>query len=116
MPGSTTPVPSADGPHWGRAKRLCSQYAQSKEGGVSKAPAFVKDTMVALELLVKDEKAPITHRVTAGKLRLCVQASIRHSDLQNTPLSAFEWVRRPGSQVIVGLRSKARRRQVHACG
>ena len=98
-----------DGPHWGRAKRLCSQYAQSKEGGVSKAPAFVKDTMVALELLVKDEKAPITHRVTAGKLRLCVQASIRHSDLQNTPLSAFEWVRRPGSQVIVGLRSKARR-------
>ena len=39
----------AEGPHWGRARRLCSQYAQSRESGTSKAPAFRKATLVALE-------------------------------------------------------------------
>ena len=99
----------ADGPHWGRAKRLCGQYAQAREGGVSKAPAFTRATMLALERIVLDETMWKTHRVAAGKLRLCVQASIRHSDLQNTPLHLCEWIRKPKATHVVGLRSKARR-------
>ena len=99
----------ADGPHWGRAKRLSSQYAQTKEGCINKAPAFRKATLVALESVVLDESYPLAQRVAAGKLRLCVQASIRYSDLLNTPLANYEWVRKPGSAEVVGLRSKARR-------
>ena len=98
-----------EGPHWGRAKRLCSQYAQIRDVGVSKAPAFTKATMIALESTVLNEDLDITHRIAAGKLRLCIQASIRHSDMQNTPLSLCEWVRKPGSELIIGLRSRARR-------
>ena len=34
---------------------------------------------------------------------------MRYSDLINTPLTNYEWVRRPGDSQIVGLRSRARR-------
>ena len=99
----------ADGPHWGRAKRLSSQYAQIREVGVSKAPAFTKTTMMALESIVLNKEVSVDQRLAAAKLRLCIQASIRHSDMQNTPLSACEWVRKPGSNMIIGLRSRARK-------
>ena len=46
------------------------------------------------------------YRVAAGKLRLCVQASLRWDDLSRTPVGNLEWVRRFGNADIVGLRSK----------
>ena len=76
---------------------------------MSKAPAFTKTTMMALESIVLNKEVSVDQRLAAAKLRLCIQASIRHSDMQNTPLSACEWVRKPGSNMIIGLRSRARK-------
>ena len=46
------------------------------------------------------------YRIAAGKLRLCIQASLRWDDLQRTPFMNVEWVRRTGENCIIGLRSK----------
>ena len=62
--------------------------------------------MSALESLVLDPLEALPVRLSAGKLRLCIQASIRHDDLTNTPLASCEWVRKPGEEAIVGLRSR----------
>ena len=97
------------GSHFNRAKRLSLRYAQANKGERVGAPMFTRATLVALETILLDEGAPITHRVTAGKLRLCVQSSIRHSDLNNTPIACCEWVRRRGEVDVVGLRAKAHR-------
>ena len=59
----------ADGPHWGRAKRLSSQYAQIREVGVSKAPAFTKTTMTALESIVLNKEVSVDQRLAAAKLQ-----------------------------------------------
>ena len=64
--------------------------------------------MRALEKM-KDDMLKKPLRVASGKLRLCVQASIRHDDLLNTPISALEWTRRKGGLGIVALRSRALR-------
>lgn len=69
----------------------------------------MRATMCALESIVMDPFEPGPARLAAGKLRLCIQASIRHDDLTNTPLAACEWVRKPGESRIVGLRSRATR-------
>ena len=63
--------------------------------------------MCALEEMVLDPFLALPVRVAAGKLRLCIQASIRHDDLVNTPLAACEWVRKPGDCKVIGLRSRA---------
>lgn len=49
----------------------------------------------------------MVYRITSGKLRLCAQASIRHDDLNNTPLHNTEWCRLRGSRAVGGLRAKA---------
>ena len=46
------------------------------------------------------------YRIAAGKLRLCIQASLRWDALQRTPFMNVEWVRRTGENRIIGLRSK----------
>ena len=96
----------ATGSHWFRAKRLADHYAKSRTRAPRRAPGFQKSTMCALESMVLDpfEAPPV--RLAAGKLRLCIQASIRHDDLTNTPLAACEWVRKPGDSAIIGLRSR----------
>lgn len=76
---------------------------------MSRANCFPKATLAALELTVLDPFLPRPERVAAGKLRLCVQASMRYDDLLNTPLSCCEWVRRQGEERIVGLRARALR-------
>lgn len=96
-----------NGPQWRRAKRLADLYAKAKEGPVSRAPALGRGTLEALENMVLDVFLERPVRVAAGKLRLCVQASIRYDDLLNTPLRCCEWVRRPGEEGVVGLRSRA---------
>ena len=60
-----------------------------------------------LEDMVKDPTREKAVRITAGKLRLCVQASIRHSDLTSTPMSLIEWCRYKGSLHTLGLRARA---------
>lgn len=90
------------GSHFDRAKRLSLRYAQMTKVERCGAPMFTRTTLVALERILLDQGAPIAHRVTAGKLRLCIQASIRHSDLNYR-------IRRRGEIDIVGIRAKALR-------
>ena len=62
-----------------------------------------------VEVAVQDPFLSRPERIACGKLRLCVQASVRFDDLLNTPLNRCEWVRRPGEKTIIGLRSRALR-------
>ena len=94
---------------WERAKRLALRYAQADSDLPNRAPMFCRKTLFALEQICLDPCLADPWRVAAGKLRLCVQASIRHDDLLNTPLKDCEWIRRSGEPGIVGLRSKAAR-------
>eukprot|EP00435_Cladocopium_sp_Y103_P040990 s2430_g11.t1 len=98
-----------NGGRWNRAKRLAASYAASKTTPTSRAPGFVKATMIALEAAVLDGYLTKPERVACGKLRLCIQASTRFDDLLNTPLVCCEWVRKPGEKDILGLRSRATR-------
>ena len=97
----------AKGKYWARAKKLAAGYAQSKTTPTSRAPAFGRDTMRALEMATIDPflKKPV--RAACGKLRLSIQSSTRFDDLLNTPISCCEWIRRPGEPGIIGLRSRA---------
>ena len=97
------------GGHFQRAKRMALRYSQMNRTDRKGAPMFTRATMIALEKITCDPLVQVAQRVAAGKLRLCIQASIRHDDLANTPLSSCEWVRRRGDIHIVGLRGKARR-------
>ena len=100
---------TAVGGHWNRAKRLAGSYASSKTEPTSRAACFVKATLLALEQAVLDPFLSVPERIACGKLRLCVQASVRYDDLLNTPLHRCEWVRRPTKVEIIGLRSRALR-------
>ena len=60
-----------------------------------------------LELGVLDQNRDLGHRTVMGRLRLCAQASVRHNDLLNTPLSEVEWCRTRGSTSVRGLRSRS---------
>ena len=51
----------------------------------------------------------LVERVTAGKLRLCIQASIRHNDLLSTPLNMIEWCRFMGTKNAAGVRARSPR-------
>eukprot|EP00435_Cladocopium_sp_Y103_P069079 s364_g32.t1 len=97
------------GGHWGRAKRLSAQYAQAAGAHPQRAPGFMKATLMALEAITLDKRLKTPQRVAAGKLRLCVQASIRYNDLLNTPLGCCEWVCRPGQPGVIGLRARSKR-------
>eukprot|EP00434_Breviolum_minutum_P001320 symbB.v1.2.001161.t1/scaffold60.1/size581591/1 len=98
---------SPHGGHFGRAKRLASRCTSQAVGGRVEAPLFSKEVMNALECMVLDPFLNLGARVAAGKLRLCVQSSTRYDDVLNTPLKAWEWVRKRGELEIVGIRSKA---------
>ena len=95
------------GAAWNRSKRLAVRYAKARPGLASRAPIFQKETLMALEAIVMDPYLGRPSRVSAGKLRLCVQASIRYDDLLHTPIGSLEWVRRRGSSTIVGVRAKS---------
>ena len=95
------------GAAWVRAKRLAVKYAKSKPGLTNRAALFGKSTLLALEEIVLDESCQIVDRVVAGKLRLCVQASVRWDDLLHTPMANLEWVRRRGESSIVAIRAKS---------
>ena len=97
----------AKGKYWARAKKLASVYSQSKATPTSRAPAFGRDTMRALEMATIDPFLRKPVRAACGKLRLSIQSSTRFDDILNTPIACCEWIRRPGEPGIIGLRSRA---------
>ena len=97
------------GTAWQRSKRLANRYAKAKPGLTNRAPQFCRATLLALEKIVLDDTLDKTERISAGKLRLCCQASIRYDDMLNTPLSCLEWIRRRGELAIVGIRARSSR-------
>ena len=62
-----------------------------------------------LERVVNDESRGPADRLVAGRLRLCCQASIRHSDLVRTRLRDVEWCRDKGKTTVRGLRARVRK-------
>ena len=73
-----------DAKAWSRSKRLALRYKGQR------GERLPGETLRALEKMVKDDMLKKPLNVASGKLRLCVQASIRHDDLLNTPISALE--------------------------
>lgn len=94
------------GSKWPRCKKIADDFA-SKAPPRNPAPFLDTPFLSFLEECVLNESMDTSERLTCGKLRLCAQASIRHDDLHNTPLSGTEWCRLRGSSAVVGLRARA---------
>ena len=88
-----------------RCRKLADVHAKADKPR-SQAPMFNVKTMDFLEQSVTNPMLGKGYRIAAGKLRLCIQASLRWDDLQRTPFMNVEWVRRTGENCIIGLRSK----------
>ena len=88
-----------------RCRKLADTHAKVEKPR-SQAPMFNVKTMEFLEQTITNPRLSKGLRVTAGKLRLCIQASLRWDDLQRTPFCNVEWIRRRGENLVVGLRSK----------
>ena len=88
-----------------RNKKLIESHSRTLKPK-NKAPMIPVKTMEFLECCVEDPSLPVGYRIAAGKLRLCIQASMRWDDLSRTPVGHLEWVRHFGCAEIVGLRSK----------
>ena len=89
-----------------RCKKLALDYSK-KAPEKKQAPPFPVSFLDYLEKAVLDESKKPEHRLVLGKLRLCTQASVRHSDLATTALSRVEWCRVVGEETILGLRARA---------
>ena len=88
-----------------RVRRLVENCSKL-EAPRNQAEMIPVATLDYLESAVGDHTLPLGVRLAAGKLRLCVQSSLRWDDLSRTPFGNVEWVRRKGSASIIGLRSK----------
>lgn len=89
-----------------RCRKLAEDYA-AKAPPRSPAKHISIDFMRYLEKAVLSESRTLAERIVCGKLRICSQASIRHDDLERTPLSLTEWVRLKGGVEIIGMRACA---------
>ena len=89
-----------------RVRRLCTDYV-SKSPERRPAPFFEIRFLDWLEKVVLDENRDLQTRIACGKLRLCTQSSIRHSDLAGTAMRDVEWCRMVGGTGVLGLRAKA---------
>lgn len=89
-----------------RWKRLADDHAKSAPASVP-APMLDVPTLAYLEEKILQESNTLSRRVTAAKLRMCAQASIRHSDLRSTPLRDLEWCREKGATSTLGIRARA---------
>ena len=90
-----------------RCRRLANDYAKTAPERVG-APYFSVAFLDYLERVTLDENRELAMRLACGKLRLCTQASVRHSDLAGTGMNAVEWCRVVGATEFLGLRAKAR--------
>ena len=88
-----------------RCRKLSETYA-SKKPPRKGADFFHPEMLEYLEAVVLDCSRQIGDRLVAGRLRLCCQASVRHSDLTRTPLRDVEWCRTLGSTEVRGIRAK----------
>ena len=95
-------------PRCKHCKRMADDYA-SKAPSSNPAPYFEVAVLAYLEKVLLDINRPLHVRVTAGKLRLCAQAAIRHSDLTRTSFTRLEWCRLQGTSGVLGLRAKVDR-------
>ena len=89
-----------------RVRKLCRDYI-AKAPERSPAPHFEVAFLHWLELAVLDDNLDLQSRVACGKLRLCSEASIRHSDLAGTAMRDVEWCRIIGGSEVLGLRAKS---------
>lgn len=91
-----------------RCRKLANDYSKQAPERVG-APHFGVGFLDYLEKVTLDESKELETRVACGKLRLCTQASVRHSDLAGTGMDAVEWCRVVGTTEFLSLRAKARR-------
>ena len=91
-----------------RNRKLALDYSK-KSPESTQAPHLPVSVLNYLEKAVLDDSRPMIERVTMGKWRVCIQASIRHSDLAGTEMSRLEWCRVVGGKAVLGLRAKASR-------
>eukprot|EP00435_Cladocopium_sp_Y103_P058585 s2085_g20.t1 len=89
-----------------RCRKFALDYSK-RAPEKNQAPPFSVPLLDYLERAVLDESKDISFRLALGKLRLCTQASVRHSDLASTALSRVEWCRMVGGTKVLGLRAKA---------
>ena len=68
-----------------RNKKLIESHSRTLKPK-NKAPMIPVKTMEFLECCVEDPSLPVGYRIAAGKLRLCIQASMRWDDLSRTAL------------------------------
>jgi len=74
-----------------RNRKLALDYSK-KSPESTQAPHLPVSVLNYLEKAVLDDSRPMIERVTMGKWRVCIQASIRHSDLAGTEMSRLECV------------------------
>eukprot|EP00435_Cladocopium_sp_Y103_P061000 s40_g22.t1 len=89
-----------------RVRKLSREYI-AKAPERDPAPYFSVQFLEYLERVVLDTSRDVQIRVSCGKLRLCTQASIRHSDLAATAMADVEWCRLVGKTEVLGLRARA---------
>ena len=88
-----------------RIRRMVEAHTQRDVPRVG-APMIPVSVLAFLEDAVTSPKVARGFRVACGKLRLCVQASLRWDDLARTPIRCVEWARRRGEKTVVGLRTR----------
>ena len=96
------------GIRWPRCKRMADDYAKRAPSS-NPAPYMEVAVLGFLEKVLLDTTKALYVRITAGKLRLCAQAAIRHSDLTRTSFDRLEWCRLKGTTGVLGLRAKVER-------
>ena len=99
---------NCEGIRYARAKRMADDYAKGAPPR-NPAPYFEVPMLKYLEEVVLDHNRDLGVRLVAGKLRLCCQSAIRHSDLARTPMGKIEWCNFQGSDKVMGLRAKVDR-------
>ena len=74
------------GPRHARIRKMANDYS-AKAPERNPAPLFEVGMLEYLEGVVLDSGRDLQTRVACGKLRVCIQASVRHSDLGGTSMS-----------------------------
>ncbi len=90
----------------GLASKLAKDYKENRHGVVSRAPAFEVEFVSWLEHMVvngADYNMSEQDRLTLGRLRICIGASLRHDDLKRTATSTCSFLMENESVVIRGL-------------
>ena len=88
------------------SSKLAKDYKADRPGVVSRAPAFEVEFVSWLERMVVhgcDHGMSEQDRLTLGRLRICIGASLRHDDLKRTSTSTYSFLMEHESVVVRGL-------------